>query len=777
MDCINLPKLATIPLMRFKTTTIGLGLTLLLCSFALLPLLRSGGLPSGYDVLYHVYRVAEMQRSWEAGVFLPRWADSFYFGYGYPVFHYYASVTYYLTSILISLTGMSALAALRGVIALSLLGGGVGMYGFCRPRWGVAGAVLAAVVYVYSPYLLYTEPYTRGDYPELLSFGLIPWVFWAFDALAAASRPRAVVLAAGSVALLIQTHNLMALVFFAILCGWLVWRWCVGELSKRHLGLLLGVAGLGVGLSAYFWLPVLAERDAVQLDNLIALAELDYRHFFVPLGDLLALPPRSDAGAMNGLLPRYHLGVAGWLLGLLGVGVVWHRRRRAEVFFAVLGGLCIFLMTPQAAGVWERLSILAYLQFPWRFLGAAAFCAAVLAGGVGQAATAQRWRLPLLTVLYLLPLVAVIPLFYVPQWDLKDVDTSTAAYQAAEVAGLQRGTTFSGEYLPVNVFVVPDPNQRLLADFADGSPIDKSHWEILPNGVALTLLSQNPHHAAWRVQAEAPFTLEVLTFDFPGWRARVNGAEVPITPAVPHGFITFPVPSGESLVQVEMSQTAPRWLGYGVSLAAVLGVLGAGLALRRATPPTKTSGEDVPSPYQAVILTTVAFTIILGVVFRPGIAWLESPPGEAHTAQHPTAYSFGDDIRLLGYDLSAQTLHPGDTLDLALYWYAAHPLAVGYASFVHISNGGPPLAQSDRQNPGGIPSKTWTPSGGYIYDAHSIELPAWMPLGEYQIVVGLWTCDGVPAGESCGNGLRPMVQSAEGEALGDSLPLINITLK
>ena len=39
------------------------------------PLLLNPGLPNGPDVLYHTYRTAEMARSWQHGVFLPRWAD------------------------------------------------------------------------------------------------------------------------------------------------------------------------------------------------------------------------------------------------------------------------------------------------------------------------------------------------------------------------------------------------------------------------------------------------------------------------------------------------------------------------------------------------------------------------------------------------------------------------------------------------------------------------------------------------------------------------------
>src|SRR6187549_2317502 len=123
-------------------------LTLVLCAHTFWPLLYHPGLPNGDDVLYHVYRAAEMDRAWAHGIYLPRWAEAFYEGYGAPLFHYYASLTYYVTSILTRVLGTNAVDSLRMLIALGALGGGLGMYGFVRAYAGKAGGVIAAVCYV-----------------------------------------------------------------------------------------------------------------------------------------------------------------------------------------------------------------------------------------------------------------------------------------------------------------------------------------------------------------------------------------------------------------------------------------------------------------------------------------------------------------------------------------------------------------------------------------------------------------------------------------------------
>jgi len=166
--------------------------------------------------------------------------------------------------------------------------------------------------------------------------------------------------------------------------------------------------------------------------------------------------------------------------------------------------------------------------------------------------------------------------------------------------------------------------------------------------------------------------------------------------------------------------------------------------------------------------------LVVGYV-REGVAWVESPPGQALLAQHQTAYHLGNTIEMLGYDLNGDTFKPGDRVNLSVYWYARAPITYGYASFVHFSTGGPPLAQADKLNPAGRPTKEWT-SDGYIRDDYTIQLPDNIPPGDYQIRVGLYTCDTMPVGD-CGNGERLIVTDANDQNLGDAVVLQTITVR
>lgn len=774
---------------------------IILSLFAALPLLANPqGLPNGDDVLYHIYRAAEMERSWLNGALFPRWADGLYFGYGSPLWHFYAPLTYYITAGLSSVLGWGIVNALRGLIVISFLLAGMGMYGFMRGTAGRLGGLLSAIAYVYSPYIVFTLPYARGAYPELLALALFPWVMWHTFRTIRQGRTRDSVLTVLALFLLIMTHNLSGVVLVVILMMWVVFNAIaaatVTPLPQRRervrpYALVIGVIVLAIALAGTFWVPILLERDTVNLQNLIGVSLLDYRDYFVPLGELLQPIPVPDTGAVNGLRRVLVTGVAQWVLALAGFMSVLllvlreimagHRdeqRLRQGVFWGGLSIALIFLMTPTASGLWASLSPLTYLQFPWRLLGPLAFALACLVGmnalWIQQLKPARGSLLS--GALILIVLVTAAPALVVMEWTRVNVDTSISAYHASEQNGLQIGTTFTDEFRPRAVTTIPGPTPRLLDDYADGYPIDRAN---VPDTVQTALISSGPMHNEWRVSASEPFTMEVLTFDWAGWTAEVNGQQVPITPSPNHGLITFPVEQGQSTVRVYLGTTAVRVAGHTMSLLALAGLL-AYVALNAGSEPRPvTTPEPLSLPYVRGLTGGVVLGVVLlvGLTQIHGIAWLNTPAGQS-PAQNQTDFTLDQSFKVLGYDLSTRELSAGDTLRLTVYWYGQAESDVNFSSFVHLGlPDAPPVAQADKLHPGGRAiAEWWGPERGYIYDDYRITIPEGTPAGTYQLYVGLYTCELMPPGD-CGNGYRPIVRLADGEELGDRVPLGEIVIR
>ena len=57
-------------------------------------------LPRSADGLLHLYRVVALAAALQQGAIFPRWLPDLAFGYGFPLFVYYAPLAYYLTTLL-----------------------------------------------------------------------------------------------------------------------------------------------------------------------------------------------------------------------------------------------------------------------------------------------------------------------------------------------------------------------------------------------------------------------------------------------------------------------------------------------------------------------------------------------------------------------------------------------------------------------------------------------------------------------------------------------------
>lgn len=771
-------------------------LVIILAFVAALPLLRHMGLPNGSDVLYHTYRVGEMARSWEHGMPFPRWAEGLYYGYGSPLWNFYASLTYYTTTLLVRYLGFSALDALRVLLVLMYLGMGSGMYLFTRQQANKVAGVLAATAYMYAPYMLFTEPYARGTYPEMLAFALFPLVMWRFGGVL--RLPNGVNMAAATVLLylLAVSHNLMAILLSGILVAWLVWNavatWLSARAAWRHslrsYGLALVCVLLGIGLSGYFWLPVVMESGTVNLQNLTGVSLLDYRNFFVPLPELLAPMPLNDLGAINGLRNVYSLGIAQWLGAIAGFTAVSLSIQatlragkhddpllRQGVFFALVSLVLLFFILPASSGIWDGVRGLQFLQFPWRLLGGMAFSLAFLVGMNAlwiQKLSARSGGIAAGLGVALLVITGV-PALTVPEWSNTSVDTSIAAYHQSEVSGLQRGTTFTDEFRPRTVYTLPDAVPSLLADYADGVPINKAH---VPADVQATPTLYSPVWLEWLVVTPRDFQMEVYTFYWEGWRASIDDQVVDITPSAEHGLITFEVPPGTHTVRVFLGTTPPRLAGNFISLISLLSLL-AIIAGRinntQGWVSVPTIAQQVPSV--GLMLGGAAIAVGLALINPVNIFYRDTPVGSA-PASVQTDYRLDSSIGLIGYDINSMVFRAGDTVELVVYWFPRETATVDFSSFVHIGIAGqPPLAQADKMHPADRKMTQWWQPTGYLYDAYRIKLPPDMPPGNYEVLVGMYTCEGTPA-NACGNGIRPVVTDASGTVLADVVPLVAISV-
>jgi len=102
--------------------------------------------------------------------------------------------------------------------------------------------------------------------------------------------------------------------------------------------------------------------------------------------------------------------------------------------------------------------------------------------------------------------------------------------------------------------------------------------------------------------------------------------------------------------------------------------------------------------------------------------------------------TFNGQIRLEGYEITANSLRVGDSLVLLLYWGATQRISKDYTVFVHfIDNSGNFIAGYDSQpRSGQAPTSTWTPGVMWVDPIIIPETPA-LPTGRtFRLEIGLY---------------------------------------
>lgn len=552
------------------------------------------------DGPHHLVRIFVIDAALADGQWYPRWLAHLYLGYGYPLLNFYAPATYYVAVALHRL-GMTVYGSLQwtGVLAVAL--GATGACAFVRAMFPDRreAALLASATFLLAPYPFLTNLYIRAAVPEALALGLLPWLLlatWGAWRYGGAWLPALMLLMAA----LLLTHNISSLFGVGLLAAALpALPWLGGALPsygrlpqtdlRRAGARTVAALAAGLGLSAFFWLPALAEGRYVQLD-LAQGALYDFRTWlFHPLvvARGLAQPdyPHTRLGpadlgfvfsysALSKALPeKISLGQALlWLFALvapLWVGLTarlasraGHRAKagisepetsslyrpgaqlvspegaiRQAFFWGVLAAVCLFFATTWSMPFWERVPLLPLVQFPWRFYGPLALClalsaAAGLASMPRHGPTAWAARSVAVTCVFVLGYGALADVPYtIGKEPAHDIDARDLVGQETNRYGA--GTTSGGEFLPKSVLWADYETgaRRGIRIYEEAAP--QAGWQagfvrILEGNASATGLYRRPNRIMAEVEAETPARLAFHQLLFPGWRAYVDGRATPV---------------------------------------------------------------------------------------------------------------------------------------------------------------------------------------------------------------------------------------------------------
>jgi hypothetical protein len=530
------------------------------------PLLRPYQV-AGHSAYVDLSRAEAFHEAMRHGVLLPRWLPDFYYQYGSPIFNFYAPLSYYVVEFF-RLAGASGQWALKLAYAAFWLAALLGMYVFAAEAIDPDGAVAAAAAYGVAPYLL-IDVYVRAGIAEFACFAWLPWLLWALRRTVRGVGRFGAPLAALAYAGLILTHNITAMIATPLLIAFALaaadeWR------SALKAG---GALALGLALAAFFWAPALIEMKYVHATRSLTGGFFEFHRHFLTLADLFRRRWSFGASVPGPDGMGHMFGEACWA-GTLGVFALaaFPRSRKTlndlslPLFFGGAAAFCLLMTTSASAWLWRGLPLLAFAQFPWRFLlPATLFGAAALA--VLPAATPAKFRPFVAWGLAAAAFAASLPYMqarYIFQDRATQAPVIVFAKDAPEAAAspqLQRpdqyltietiralavSSTARDDYLPVACDAPPDR--------APAAPAE-------PGGEAVKIVSARrgwPPSVVVEADAEAAADVVFNQFYFPGWAARIDGVAAPVGVQPKTGRMLVTIGPGRHVVAVQFGDTPVR---------------------------------------------------------------------------------------------------------------------------------------------------------------------------------------------------------------------------
>jgi hypothetical protein len=598
-----------------------LWLTLALTIFAWAPLLSPGYFFQAHDARHSVFFLVEFDAALRDGAWWPRWGMDHAFGYGYPLWIFYSPLSYYVAEIFY-LLGMGFTAAVKATYLVGFLVAAWAMYALVSRWWGRPAGLVAALAYTYAPYHL-ADIYVRSAFAECMAFVWYPLALLAFDRLLEQGGRRRLALAALAYAGLTLTHTVTALVFTPLLAAYVLWSLarCYRQDVRASLGMTgsrkpeagsrrpsrattvqpptsdlrppisgfrlpapnllsralqaLTAALLGLGVSAIFLVPMILERPSIIQAQWVQDTYQYQRHFVYPHQFLAPLWGfgYSVEGPGDGM--SFQLGAVTAILALAAtIGALQRPMRRREhvLFMACATSMLLLGMTALAGPVWRVLPLAQLVQFPWRALAPTAVTLAVLAGAAVGVLPAEVNRQAAAGSLGLLLVVTSLP-YVTPQF------TPITAEDESSLA-IVRFETEHPDMVGMTAWTSVQPTDSpLLAQYREGKPLQR--LTIIQGQGQVETTRVGGASVQGHVQAEGPTVVQFLTYWFPGWQARVDGAPVASRPQGEYGLLTIDVPAGEHRVSIRMEGTPARRVGTAVSGVCLLVVATLALASQR----------------------------------------------------------------------------------------------------------------------------------------------------------------------------------------------------
>ena len=487
-----------------------------------------------------IYMVKELQRGNWINNFPIRWSADLAHGFGYPLYLFYGPMVYYVGGFLMIFLHLSHIVATKWVYVFPLIVGPIFFYLAARQKFSSLVSLMSSVTYTLFPFRGY-DTYIRGGVGEAWAMAFLPMIFFGIF-LIEKKEYSGNIITALFIALTILSHNISGLLILSLI---VIYGITFHRLNFRFWKSIL----LGLGLSAFFWLPAYFYLSIVKVTYSNQNTD-QILNFLEPFSSLFKIEiPYNPEARFSSLIIYFFLSI-----GLL---IFWRYKKfqtenRRYVFFWYFLGLILFLILFQPfAFFWQwTLPITRLLQFPWRMLILLSFIfPLILAYVIAPLKNSTMFK-------FLIVILIIANLYYLPVFKPREY-SYFFEYSAADTGIC--ATSWGDEYLPVWVKLC-----------AGGQPSEKI--AIKQGDVKMTKSDNMDLHADVSVRGKGEML--IYNYYFPGWQVIVDNKRQPVAYRFSEqGIFKTDIKPGRHQVRIFYSKTWIMWIADITSLLSLLYLL------------------------------------------------------------------------------------------------------------------------------------------------------------------------------------------------------------
>lgn len=487
-------------------------LILLTVSFFSIIGLVHPGFPKTDDGNWMVIRFSAFFEVLRNGEFPVRFLMRLNNGYGYPVSDFLYPLFMYI-GLPIHVFGVNFVNTIKLILALSLISSCLFSYLWLKSKFNNISSLTGSIFYTLFPYHLY-DVYVRGSVGEVISFAVLPFVLWQIE------RKSFLITSIG-VSLLILSHNTLALLFLPVTILY-------GIFIKKNLKFVIWSHLLGFGISAFFWIPAIYDRQFTVFDKV---SVSDFSNYFINQNNWTLF------------------GFVFIVFFISSVFFVAKEKNKKYVLYLISILFLVLFTTSSSFLFWKNFPFTNLIQFPFRIMSLILILSTFFI----------TFRINFLKVKKQI-LVSIIFILFIfissyPYILPKDYQYYPDTFYSTN----QDTTTVKNEYMPIWIKNIP-------------TEMYKEKVVNINGNEKINLIESSPVNTSFNTYLNQDRQIRVNTVYFPGWTAYVNGKESAIE-YQKDGLINFDLKKGTNNVTILFKETQTRIIADLISIISLISLV------------------------------------------------------------------------------------------------------------------------------------------------------------------------------------------------------------